>query len=113
MNINGVELELDIYDADTAEKYEKVIDDVQCIAEEVKDTKASKGIRIQCEAIFKVFNDLFGEGTDKKIFGEKVNLLSCIKAFEELVTQVNEQKGELEKITSKYSPNRVQRRTKK
>ena len=55
---------------------------------------------------------MFGEGTDKKIFGDKVNLLTCLKAFEELVEQVNAQKGEVEKIASKYSPNRAQRRKK-
>ncbi|MEG2412566.1 MAG: DUF6673 family protein [Clostridium sp.] len=113
MNINGVELELDIYDADTAEKYEKALEDVQDIEDKVRGMKVSESIRTQCNIIFGIFNDLFGKGTDKKVFGDKVNLLTCLKAFEELVIQSNEQKGELERIASKYSPNRAQRRIKK
>lgn len=114
MKINGVELQdIDIYDADIAEKYEKALEKVESVSEKVKGMKVSESIRTQCNLIFGMFNDLFGQGTAKKVFGEKVNLLTCLKAFEELVTQVNEQKGELEKITSKYSPNRAQRRNKK
>ena len=65
------------------------------------------------QAIVKVFNDLFGEGTDKKIFGNKVNLLTCLQAFDELITQTNTSRAEVEKIANKYSPNRAARRKKK
>ncbi|MDU7365421.1 DUF6673 family protein [Clostridium sp.] len=70
-------------------------------------------IKTQCNAIFNVFNTMFGEGTDKKVFGDRVNLLICMTAFEELVSQMNDKKAEMEKITNKYSPNRANRRTKK
>ena len=73
----------------------------------------AESIRIQCNAIFKIFNNLFGEGTDKKVFGNKVNLLTCLKAFDELVTQVNASNEEIEKIANKYSTNRAARRKKK
>jgi len=74
--------------------------------------KVGESIRTQCNAIFDVFNALFGEGTDKKVFGDRVNLLTCLKAFEELVTQINSQSTEVEKMASKYSPNRVNLRNK-
>ena len=113
MKINGVELDnLEIYDADVAERYEKALDDVIKKSEDIQGLKTSAIIRKQCECVFKFFNTMFGECTDKKIFGDKVNLLTCLKAFEELVEQVNAQKGEVEKIASKYSPNRAQRRKK-
>ena len=38
--------------------------------------------------------------------------MTCLKAFEELVTQVNSSNGEVEKMLNKYSPNRAQRRKK-
>ena len=38
--------------------------------------------------------------------------MTCLKAFEELVTQVNNSNGEVEKMLNKYSPNRAQRRKK-
>lgn len=117
MKINNVELEdLDILDADTAEKYEIAVKKVQKEAEESKvleNTSLSAMIRKQCNAIFDCFNTIFGEGTDKKVFGQKVNLMTCLKAFEELIEIANEQKKELEKLTNKYSPNRIQRRAKK
>ena len=113
MIINGVELEdLDIYDVEVAEKYEKVIENINK-PKKFDGLKDSVVIRKLCEEIFNVFNELFGEGSDKKVFGNKVNLLICIKAFEELILQVNEQKKELDKIANKYSPNRAARRSKK
>ncbi|WP_027640106.1 DUF6673 family protein [Clostridium cadaveris] len=113
MKINGVELEdLDIFDLDVAGKYENALKNVEDMSEKVKGMTVAESIRTQCNAVFNVFNELFGEGTDKKVFGNKVNLLTCLKAFEELVIQMNEQKSEIEKIASKYSPNRAQRRKK-
>lgn len=114
MIINNVELEdLDILDLEVAEKYEKALESIEGIGEKAKDMKVTDSIRLQCNAIFNIFNTLFGEGTDKKIFGEKVNLLVCLKAFEELILQANTKNNEVEKLYNKYAPNRAQRRTKK
>lgn len=114
MKINGVELpDLDLLDLEVAEKYEKSLKSIENIGEKVKDMTIVESIKTQCNAIFNVFNDLFGKGTDKKIFRNKVNLLTCLKAFEELITCVNEPNEEIERFTKKYSPNRAQRRAKK
>ncbi|MCB2308823.1 AP endonuclease [Clostridium estertheticum] len=114
MIINNVELEdIDILDADIAEKYEDALSVVDNISEKVKDMGISQSIRTQCTAIFDVFNTLFGEGTDKKVFGDKSNLLICLKAFEELVIVTNSQREDVVKFANKYSPNRASRRTKK
>ena len=113
MIINGVELEdIDIYDLEVAEKYEKVLENINK-PQKVEGLKTSAVIRKQCEAIFNIFNELFGEGTDKKVFGDRVNLKICLEAFASLVNQINSQKEELDNIVSKYSPNRAQRRAKK
>ncbi|MBN3409941.1 AP endonuclease [Clostridium botulinum] len=114
MKINGVELkDLDILDLEVAEKYEKAIKGIDGIAEKVQGMTIAESVRTQCNAIFKIFNDLFGEGTDKKIFGNKVNLLTCLQAFDELITQTNTSRAEVQKIANKYSPNRAARRKKK
>lgn len=116
MIINGVELEdIDIYDLEVAEKYDKVLENLKEIEQNNNSTNMSMvdTIKIQCNAIFDVFNLMFGEGTDKKVFGSKVNLLVCMEAFEELVSQMNDKKAEMEKITNKYSTNRANRRSKK
>lgn len=115
MKINGVELQdLDIFDLETAEKYEKVLKDVSNEVSKVnREMGISEAIRIQCNSIFNAFNTLFGEETDKKVFGTKVNLMTCIKAFEELTENVSAQKKEVEKFSQKYKLNREQRRSNK
>lgn len=113
MIINGIELEdIDILDADQSEKFENAIEKVQKI-EKIESSKNSEAIRLVCNAIFDCFNDIFGEGTDKKVFGNKVNLMVCVEAFEQLIETVKKSNERAEKFFSKYSPNRVQRRTKK
>lgn len=114
MKINGVELEgLDIYDVEFAEKYEKVLNETIKKLGNVQGETNAEIMRYQCGLVFSIFNELCGPGTDKKIFGDKVNLLVCMKAFEELVEGCNAQKAELNKMVAKYSPNRAQRRAKK
>lgn len=114
MKINGVELEdLDIYDLEVAERYEKALEGLNGIEARVANKKNSESIRIMCNAVFDIFNTMFGEGTDKKVFGKKVNLLTCMSAIDELVQQTNEKKNEISKFTYKYSPNRAQKRARK
>lgn len=114
MIINGVELQdLDIYDLEVAEKFDKELKVVAGVGEKLEGLSTPEVIRTQCTAIFNFFNELFGEGTDKKIFGDKVNLVTCLKALDEFITQVRDQKEQIEKISNKYSLNRVARRNKK
>lgn len=114
MIINKVELEdIDFLDLEVAEKYEKAVKNVESATEGLNGATMAACIRTQCTAIFDVFNTIFGEGTDKKIFGDRVNLMVCLNAFEELVMYMKAQNAELEKFSSKYSPNRASRRNKK
>lgn len=115
MIINNVEIgELDIFDADSSERYENTIDKVIKDAQDSKGLKLSAAIRKQCNAVFNCFNELFGEGTDKKVFGDKVNLLTCLKAFDELKNgisnQIEKSEIEIDTISSKYTSNRAKRR---
>lgn len=113
LNINGIELDFDIMDADTAEKYEDALKIATSIQNNVQGMNPGESIRYQCNCIFDIFNTLFGPGTDKKLFGDKANLRICLEAFEALVTEANNQAENMDKKYSKYSQNRVQRRAKK
>ena len=113
MLINNVELpDIDVSDALVMENYEAAHDKV---AEkmnnlDVNGKRRSELIRIQCEAVFEFFEDVFGEGTAKKVFGESVNLTTCLNAYEAVVYGVNTlDKKAAEKIKSKFG-NRQQRR---
>lgn len=92
MIINGVELEcFDTADADVMEHYESALNKV---TKEIRNLDGSKytksqAIRKICQAIFSLFNELFGEGTDRKVFGDKVNMNICLNAYYELIENVN------------------------
>lgn len=118
MIVNGMELEeLDIFDIEVAERYEKAIQKVKINSkiENIEDKSVSEVMKAQCEAIGECFNDLYGSGTDKKIFNGKLNLLTSIRAFNDLVENVSKKKDEVEKeingIKKKYSHNRVKRKS--
>lgn len=116
MIINGVELQdLDVADADVLEMYENAMssfyEKMQGISKD--DKKGSQLIREECHAIFEVFNEIFGEGTDRKVFGDKTNLMVCIDALQQLKSTVEKtDRNNAQKIASLYDPalNRQQRR---
>ena len=113
MIINNVELpDIDVSDALVMENYEAAHDKV---AEkmnnlDINGKRHSELIRIQCEAVFEFFEDVFGEGTAKKVFGESVNLTTCLNAYESVVVEVNNLE---KKVAGHYKAkfgNRQQRR---
>lgn len=109
MKILNVEIgELDIFDLEVAEQYEKGLAEIQ--NKDYNLGTLSEVIKAQCTDVMNLFNDLFGEGTDKKIFGNKTNLKLCLQAFEELVENVNKQGEELSNsVVNKYSNTRTKR----
>lgn len=114
LNINGIELELDLMDADIAEKYEKAIKELDR-KEKEKNTEGlnlAQIIRQECTYVFDFFNEMWGEGTDKKVFGNKTNYNECEKAFKQVVDYCKDEMERLKARTSKYSSNRASRRAK-
>ena len=112
LNINGVELELDLMDAEVAEKYEKAIKELDR-KEKEKNTEGlslAQVIRQECAYVFEFFNEVWGEGTDKKVFGGKTNYNECEKAFKDVVDYCKEEIERLKTRTAKYSSNRADRR---
>lgn len=113
MIINNIELpDIDVSDALVMERYEAAHDKV---AEKMKnlDTngkRRSELIRIQCEAVFEFFEDVFGEGAAKKVFGESVNLTICLNAYEAVVVEVNRLDNKLAGQYKAKFGNRQQRR---
>lgn len=111
IKVNGIELgDLDIYDLEVSEKVDKELKKVDEVAKTLEGLAMPDIIRTQCNAIFNLFNNLYGEGTDKKIFGEKVNLLTCLKALDDFVSEMRKKNKEIEKISNKYSPSRAARK---
>ena len=108
MIINNVTLpDIDVADALEMERFEKANDNVSDKMKQLDTNgkRRSELIRAQC-------SDVFGDGTAKKVFGESVNLTTCINAYEGVIVAVNKlDKAVGEQYKSKLG-NRQQRRNK-
>lgn len=113
LKICGQELELDLFDADTMEVYEKSMGKVVKRAEEAKkhtELSNAEGIRKMCEIVKEFFDEVFGDGTAEKLFKGKNNLAICMDAFGIVSSEAGKMKGQVNAITNKYNMNRAQRR---
>jgi len=119
MKILDFETDFNFNDADDMERLENAIEvtEKKLNGLNIEGKRTSQIIREGCQTIFDCFNIIFGEGSDKKIFGEKTNFNLCIKAFKDLVEakeqQEKEFEAEVQSIEKKYNPNRATRRAKK
>ena len=116
MIINNVELEdLDLLDADCADRYEEAIEKIKVLAnkENYSGLPLGDAIREQCKVVFDFVNTLWGEGTDKKLFGNKTNIRVCTEVLDNIIKEINNQKEEIESFKRKYSANRAERRDNK
>ncbi len=84
--IGKANLSYNFADADCVEKYKTVMQKLGAAMDALpKDVPYSAKIRYICRAIFDVFNTLFGEGTDQKIFGGVCDMNVCNDALEQLI----------------------------
>ena len=114
MVINGVTIpDPDVGDLEFLEKYEAQNDIIVVKMNEMdKNIRRSEAVRIQCTLVFEFFDTVFGEGTARRIFGEKVNLKTCIDAYEEAVNGINSLDAKLANYFRNKGVNRQQRRQK-
>ena len=117
MKILDVELKgIDFNDADDLELFENAVEDAKKELDNLNPDgqRASEVIRKGCNVIFKCFDKIFGEGTSKKVFGDKTSLKICMKAFRDLKAEREKQDSEIEQMASElnadYNPNRATRR---
>ncbi len=114
-NYNGTTLTLDVQDVDTIERYEEAFAALSVEEKAIpKDGKKSVQIRAYCRMFRNLFNALFGEGTDVKMFGEKDNareMTECYESFLQFVANQHAVLAEAQsRIVTRFSPNRAQRR---
>ncbi len=113
MNILGVELELDLFDADVLEVYER---ENKRVVDRIKDKSQYNGkstpdaIRYQCSVVNDFFDSLFGAGTAEKIFKGKNNIKDHMEAFGIVAKKAEDSNVEFNGVLDKYTPNRAERR---
>ena len=116
MKFRDMELEFDIYDADTAELYEGAVQTVLDNAVAKDGESLADGIRRQCNTVFAFFDTLFGDGFHKELFGQRTNMMECLQAFKEFLELVAKQREQLTALTAEIqsthaaAPNRAARR---
>lgn len=113
MNIMGVELEYDFFDADMLDKYEDANQKVQERIQEptqYEGLRTGEALRIQCGIVNDFFDEVFGDGTADKIFGGKANIKDHMEAFGQVADAAMSCNEELSQIRNKYDPSRAERR---
>ena len=98
--LNGKEYELDLFDVDVAENFDKAFLEFseKATAEGKKEYKSlSEGMKIGCDIIFDFFDNAFGKGTAENIFDGKRNYKLCLNTYKEWSDQYNKFIEELPK----------------
>ena len=111
MKINGVEFDIDFTDADVLEKIEQGSKEVYKKAEELKTSEytPAEGIRQECKILKDFLDYVLGEGSSKKIFGDKNSLQECLNVYEDIINTREKQYSTFVEKVSKYSPDRLKR----
>ena len=113
ININGIDLELDLMDADVMEKFESLCTEIANKIQEPTQydgLSSAEGMRKQCKYVDRFFDDLFGEGTAKAVFGGECRLDDHLEAFALVTSQRKVLDEQLQSISNKYGVNRLQNR---
>lgn len=91
--INGVEVEYDTFDIVNIEVYYNEVERIKQVSEELSvmpDTKTIiQNLREFCEEILDTFDCILGEGSARKIFGTKMNIVDIKNGYEEFTSAVN------------------------
>lgn len=102
MIINGIELELDLMDADVADQLEVSLNKLNKQAE--VGESLGDVIRFQCGVINEFFDELFGSGASDAIFQGKMNLRKSLEAFGIVVEEIQKTKESMNNLKSEYIP---------
>lgn len=113
-SFNDFQVEFDVTDVDTADRYEKTFDIMGEKEKKLPLTgKKSEQLKAQFEWFSETFDRLFGEGASEKIFNGKRSVSLAFEAYESFLSFVASQKNDISnrgaRISSAYS-NRAQRR---
>lgn len=108
--INGCEFEVDMEDAETAEKYLSALEVLENSENSQVSSLADK-IRTYCKGFRDFYDAFLGDGASEKIFsGINDNSRKYDEVFESLLDFISRQRAESEsrksKITQRYAPKR-------
>lgn len=113
MVINGVELEFNLYDAESEQmkkRYFAELEKMKNISEEQsKFENEVEGIKFLCSRIKSLFDNVFGEGTGVKVCTEKNDLLICMDAYEKLIGEQMAQQNQYNAVLRRMRRHKIQK----
>lgn len=102
MKINGVELDFVLYDSANTEmrqRYFEELNKMRTVSQDVpKEATEKAQTEYLCNRVKQMFDSVFGEGTGEKVCGTNSNLLLCMGAYGQLVSEQIRQNKEYESI---------------
>lgn len=102
MKINGVELDFVLYDSANTEmrqRYFEELNKMRTVSQDVpKEATEKAQTEYLCNRVKQMFDSVFGEGTGEKVCGTNSNLLLCMGAYDQLVSEQIRQNKEYESI---------------
>ena len=112
---NDVELEVDMEDIDFLERYETAFNNLDVTEKDLVKTGMGSDIaRKYCEMIYRLFDDIFGPSTGKRLLGEKMNIRICEECYTSFIDECQKCVLDADKrrnaTMNKFRPNRAQRR---
>lgn len=117
INLNGVDLNFNLSDADFYELYMENaanLDGIMNIEpgkEEENDyKKMSLLIRKKCDAVKTFLDNLFGEGTGSEVCGKNSDINICVNVYWDIIIGVRKEQNENEKRLKNKMSNRAQLR---
>ena len=111
ITINGVDLDFNIYDYETASRYESGLTRIQ--SETTKSESLAETIKAQCGLVFDFFDEVFGPGTAEQVFQGKYDFKTCTIALGDVINAAKAQQQEYSALLNRYVPNRAVRRANK
>lgn len=109
ITILGKNLELDLLEYRDAKRVEDAMAAFYQRVGKLEQEQASLSGQVldYCTATMEMFNDIFGAGTDKKLFGDHTNLGLCAQAFGQLADEIiKKQPKKAQELFGKYLPAR-------
>lgn len=96
---NNVELEFDMGDISTQERYEKAFTRMEETEKALPKTgKYSELSRAYCQMFYQLYDDLFGAWTGVKLMGEKANVRIAEECYNSFLAFVRAQLEEINRI---------------
>lgn len=124
--INGIELELNIYEVTQAKRFEeanqKVIEERNKLSD-IKGTGLSEVVASFCDIVYDFFDDVFGEGVADEVFEGRMDMLECLEAYvqvieytsknndkaDDLIKRLNDVNSKTSEVKNNRSGRRAQR----